>query len=56
MKAGLELSDIPEGFLIPVVAALGVVGNLGNSSIHIIIDKIGEGSGSWLIGSLNKKN
>ena len=29
MKAGLELSDVPEGFLIPVVATLGVVGNLG---------------------------
>ena len=29
MKAGLELTDIPEGFLIPVVATLGVVGNLG---------------------------
>ena len=29
MKAGLELTDVPEGFLIPVVATLGVVGNLG---------------------------
>ena len=26
---GLELTDVPEGFLIPVVATLGVVGNLG---------------------------
>ena len=29
MKAGLELTDVPEGVLIPVVATLGVVGNLG---------------------------
>ena len=29
MKVGLELTDVPEGFLIPVVATLGVVGNLG---------------------------
>ena len=29
MRGGLELTDIPEGFLIPVVATLGVVGNLG---------------------------
>ena len=29
MKVGLELTDVPEGVLIPVVATLGVVGNLG---------------------------
>ena len=29
MKVGLEMTDVPEGLLIPVVATLGVVGNLG---------------------------
>ena len=39
MKAGLELSDVPEGFLIPVVATLGVVGNLGKEQfLKIYLD------------------
>ena len=29
MKVGLEITDVPEGLLIPIVATLGVVGNLG---------------------------
>ena len=30
MINGFEISDVPEGLLIPVVAAFGIVGNLGN--------------------------
>ena len=60
MKAGLELTDVPEGFLIPIVATLGVVGNLGkdqflNRCVELTVDSVDTESPSTKLKNKEQK-